>query len=188
MSLPVLSPRIRGIGKKRKFDEQHTPDSVGPILRPTLAVICLNGPPTSGRPLAMNGSPGVARPHRHRCDEIQPPTCAQRRQPTSRTLSPCSQLHARPAGYIAAPAGGLLPHRFSPHPWPEGTEAGIFSVAVVVMHPLPGARPHLLFHGATSRPWTAVHAPAGSREVPLTVALSQENDRQRQQLFVIFDC
>ncbi len=54
------------------------------------------------------------------------------------------------------------------------------------MHPLPDARPHLLFHGATGRSGTEIHTPAGSREVPLTTDLSKETDRQRQQLFVIF--
>lgn len=31
------------------------------------------------------------------------------------TLSPCSQLHARLARYIAIPAGRLLPHPFTPY-------------------------------------------------------------------------
>ena len=66
----------------------------------------------------------------------------------SRTHSPCSRLHARLAGCITAPAGGLLPHRFTPDQ-PASPAAGMLSVAVVVERPLPGARPHLLFHGAT---------------------------------------
>jgi len=66
--------------------------------------------------------------------------------------SPCSQLHARPAGRISTPAGGLLPHRFNPYPHPgrmPGPLAGILSVAVVVTRSLLAWRPHLLFHEAT---------------------------------------
>ena len=37
---------------------------------------------------------------------------------SSPVRSPCSQMHARPAGHVAMTAGGLLPHRFSPHPQP----------------------------------------------------------------------
>ena len=59
---------------------------------------------------------GCCPTHLFRCGEIQ--------LQCSRTHSPCSQLHARLAGDIAATAGGLLPdpkapllaqsHRFSP--------------------------------------------------------------------------
>jgi hypothetical protein len=41
------------------------------------------------------------------------------------TLSPCSQLHARLARSIAGPAGGLLPHPFSPYPWTRKPNGGI---------------------------------------------------------------
>jgi len=58
---------------------------------------------------------------RTRCDEIAL---------YSATLSPCSQLHARLAGCIAAPAGGLLPHPFTPY-HAARQPAGMLSVAVV---------------------------------------------------------
>jgi len=97
---------------------------------------------------ANRGLPGITRPRPLRCDEIAPAWSA--------TLSPCSRLHARLAGYIAATAGGLLPHPFTPYrPWP----AGILSVAVVVSRPLPDACPHLRFRGATLSP------PKGGRGV-----------------------
>jgi len=54
----------------------------------------------------------------------------------SLTHSPCSQLHARPAGRISTLAGGLLPHPFNPYPHPgrmPGPLAGLLSVAVVVI-------------------------------------------------------
>lgn len=81
---------------------------------------------------------------------------AQSRDQASRTHSPCSQLHARPAKVIAAPAGGLLPHRFNPYhplrPCPKTRVqlvAGMLSVAVVVGTVSPLLRPHLRFRGAT---------------------------------------
>ena len=49
---------------------------------------------------------------------------SRRLAPSGRTLSPCSQLHARPAETIADPAGGLLPHRFSPHPCTQRSSGG----------------------------------------------------------------
>jgi len=62
---------------------------------------------------------GVTQPHSHRCDEITPRfgACAP---PLGLTLSPCSQLHARLARHIAVPAGGLLPHPFTPYPLCSG--------------------------------------------------------------------
>ena len=49
--------------------------------------------------------------------------------PISRTHSPCSPLHARPAGAITAAAGRLLPYPFTPGRF---APVGILSVAVVV--------------------------------------------------------
>ena len=90
----------------------------------------------------------------------------------SRTHSPCSQLHARPAERIAASAGGLLPHPFTPG---QPALVGLLSVAVVVTPPTPASlpmptpapRPHLLFREATSP--ARLPQPAESREVPLPV-------------------
>lgn len=81
-----------------------------------------------------------------------------------RTHLPCSRLHARLADDIAAVAGGLLPHRFTPYQTPGKTPAGLLSVAVVVTGPSPTLRPHLLFRGAIFPV-----EPDGSREVPLPV-------------------
>ena len=106
--------------------------------------------------------------------------------PASATHSPCFQLHARPAGPITAPAGGLLPHPFSPYPSFNTwlccfattnffiwlccfattaciREAGLLSVAVVVKR-CDSACPHLLFREAT---WPLHTQKPGSREVPL---------------------
>ncbi len=52
---------------------------------------------------------GVTQLCPHRCDEI---LHHLRRQ--CKTHSPCSRLHARPAGFVSETAGGLLPHRFTP--------------------------------------------------------------------------
>ena len=82
--------------------------------------------------------------------------------------SPCSQVHARPAGSVTAAAGGLLPHRFTPHPHPEkhsGPLAGFLSVAVVVNGNLRHRCPHLRFRGA---PLPRSQIEARSREVPLS--------------------
>ena len=74
------------------------------------------------------------------------------------TLSPCSQSHARLARHITVPAGGLLPHPFTPYRHLvidscDVVPAGILSVAVVVSHPLLDSRPHLRFRGATFPPY-----------------------------------
>ncbi len=61
------------------------------------------------RPAACD-LPGVTRHCPHRCDEI---LHHLRRQ--CKTHSPCSRLHARPAGPVSGTAGGLLPHRFTPY-------------------------------------------------------------------------
>ena len=61
------------------------------------------------RPEAGPDLPGVTRPCRPCCDETE-----LLRMRSGPAHSPCSRLHARPAGDIAAAAGGLLPHRFSP--------------------------------------------------------------------------
>ena len=78
----------------------------------------LDVPPILSRPSSVSqalrteagpGLPGVTRPCRPGCDETK---LLRRRNGLAH--SPCSRLHARPAGDIAAAAGGLLPHRFSP--------------------------------------------------------------------------
>jgi len=48
------------------------------------------------------------------CYPASPSPLRRDQTPKGPAHSPCSQLHARPAGDIAATAGGLLPHRFSP--------------------------------------------------------------------------
>ncbi len=53
--------------------------------------------------LACRVLPGLAVPAATRPNRFRSPA-----------HSPCSRLHARPADDIAAAAGGLLPHRFSP--------------------------------------------------------------------------
>jgi hypothetical protein len=123
----VLGPRSAG----------STPDSV-------LAVICL-------RILQRVPWQLLA------CEVLPRFTVAAAVRPSySPAHSPCSQLHARPAGHIAVTAGGLLPHRFTPHPHlagpmmvTAGPLAGLLSVAVVVTRRLPSGCPHLLFRGAT---------------------------------------
>ena len=84
--------------------------------------------------------------------------------------SPCFQSHARLAEHITMPAGGLLPHPFSPYRSKINLStnfvAGILSVAVVVKYLLPNICPHLRFHEATI---LDPYRPDGSREVPLLV-------------------
>ncbi len=69
---------------------------------------------------------GVTQLHPPRCDEILHHLCR-----LCKTHSPCSPLHARPAGFVAKTAGGLLPHRFTPN-HTVARLAGLLSVAVVV--------------------------------------------------------
>ncbi len=75
--------------------------------------------------------------------------------------SPCSRLHARPAGAIAGGRWWALTPPF--HPLPAGLPAGLLSVAVVVTPQLLATRPHLLFREAT----LPACEQTGSREVPL---------------------
>ncbi len=119
-----------------------TPDSVHAVIYLTLACARMAAPDLQG----------VTPLRRRRCGETKPAVA-------SLAHSPCSRLHARLAGDIAAAAGGLLPHRFSPY---LVAQAGLLSVAVVVAERLLVRRPHLLFRGATFPA-----APGGSREVPL---------------------
>lgn len=149
----------------------YTPDSVrrkAPLRHLSQA---------AGRPysLAPHGWPGVAR---RAC-------CAAARfsRLRSRTHSPCSQLHARLAGRIAAPAGRLLPYPFTPHLL---TQAGLLSVAVVVAPPLPAAHPHLLFREATSP--ARLPQPAGSREVPLPIVHRQRRLHPLSALIQLLTC
>ena len=118
----------------RKLGRMHTPDSV------SLATVSssVSSAEAAWQPMVCRVLPDVA-------------CAAATRSHRGGTLSPCSQLHARLAGVIAGPAGGLLPHPFTPDPhtgfpvrW-----AGLLSVAVVVRRPLPTACPHLLFREAT---------------------------------------
>ena len=73
--------------------------------RPPAVIICL-------RPLGLADCnlPGVIRPRSLRCDEILHCFCKR-----CKTHTPCSPLHARPAGPVSKTAGGLLPHPFTPH-------------------------------------------------------------------------
>jgi hypothetical protein len=129
-----------------------------PLLKQT-AVICL----TPGHGVAAPDLPGVAWPHRHRCDETEKMSWPESASLASPAHSPCSRPHARPADRVTTTAGGLLPHRFAPYPRSSEALAGMLSVAVVVRSRLSPACPHLRFRGAT----LPVLGRAGSREVPL---------------------
>jgi hypothetical protein len=97
------------------------------------------------------------------------PSVADRSGPAH---SPCSRVHTRPAGGVTAAAGGLLPHRFTPHPHPpefQEAPAGLLSVAVVVGGGSHRHRPHLPFRGA---PLPRPMGGAESREVPLRSLIS----------------
>ncbi len=105
----------------------------------------------SGRTAADCGLPGIARPHPLRCDEIPPPALARLRAEPTRLAPGCTL--AQPAA-SQRPLVGSYPtlspltqrrRREDVPPW-----AGLLSVAVVVVRPLPDARPHLRFRGATS--------------------------------------
>jgi hypothetical protein len=147
----------------------HTPDSVDPQAVPS-SISAAKGH------MAACGLPGVTRHRPCRCDEI--PLIS------GGTLSPCSRLHARLADGIAAAAGGLLPHPFTPHRNEVIIPAGLLSVAVVVRRPLPHVRPHLLFHEATVRhnglsqtgtEWESGSSSTGRRPVA-TVQTSPKSD------------
>jgi hypothetical protein len=92
--------------------------------------------------LAAPGLPGVTRPDRCRCGETEPWARPTHLAPGCTLAQPGTLLH---------PAGGLLPHRFTPYPGSiyDAAGAGLLSVAVVVRRPLPTACPHLLFREAT---------------------------------------
>ena len=96
-------------------------DCIPPILSTTsYPVIAPSSVSNLQWKLAVHGLLGVTQLHLHRCDEILSPV-------GYKTHSPCSQLHARLAEIIADPAGGLLPHRFTPYPSPitlSGADAG----------------------------------------------------------------
>lgn len=78
--------------------------------------------------------------------------------------SPCSQLHARLAGDIAASAGRLLPHRFSPDPHrPKPTPGGNSFCCGCSRLTLQSGAPTCCFVGQPS-----ARKRSGSREVPLT--------------------
>ena len=102
-------------------------------------------------------------------------TTAARANPTpprmwSRPHSPCSRSDIRLAGRVTTTAGGLLPHRFTHHLQPPtfigGRSAGLLSVAVVVTHRLPSARPRLRFREATLPLMAGAPGRDRSRPVP----------------------
>jgi len=115
------------------------------------------------RPLALPGLVGVTHPHRSRCDEAEPCSLGDWQSPAH---SPCSQVHARPAGSVTTAAGGLLPHRFTPHPHPSTCRAAggsAFCCGCSQRRLMPRC-PHLSFRGA---PLPRSIGGAESREVPL---------------------
>ena len=94
---------------KPTFEGRCTPDSVirNPAGHTLMVIICLG----HLCPAVCNLL-GVTQLHPHRCDEI-----LHHLRRLCKTHSPCSPLHARPAGFVSKTAGGLLPHRFTPnHP------------------------------------------------------------------------
>jgi hypothetical protein len=126
-------PRRQGVGLLVDDIRKSggTPDSVTSDVLPA-TVICLTPPKRCGDAWPAGcypASPAITATRSNHCDQSH----------VSLTHSPCSQLHARLAGRISTPAGGLLPHPFNPYPHPErmpGPLAGILSVAVVVSRSL----------------------------------------------------
>ena len=95
------------------------PQALAPCgARPCLAVIYLSLVAKAGSAWLA----GCCPTHLPRCGEIKPAL-------TGQTHSPCSPLHARLAGAIAAAAGRLLPYPFNPG---RLSPVGFLSVAVVV--------------------------------------------------------
>ena len=164
----------------RRTKRNLTPDSVGAAQK-TCATPCrhLSRPAGAGGSWPAGRDPASPAPLRRDSTAPLPGEPAR----TDGTHSPCSRLHARPAGRIAAPAGDALTSPFHPSPRRTGlgpcTVAGLLSVAVVVGGQLLARRPHLLFRGATLPGFR----PAGSREVPLPV-----HDRQRRRFHFVFGC
>jgi hypothetical protein len=66
--------------------------------------------------------------------------------------SPCSRLHAHPAGRVATAAGGLLPHRFAPYPVPEDTGGILFCCGCSQDAALAGLPPLIVSWGNLAPP------------------------------------